>query len=221
MRVIEYNAIVFDCDGVILDSNAVKTQAFYDVARSHGEWAAQALKEYHIANGGVSRYEKFRHFVEKILAESDSADLLSDLIDQYAGRVEQGLMDANVAVGLSDLRARMPNSAWFVASGGDQSELRRVFAARQLSCIFSGGVFGSPKPKLDIVQDLLRDGRLRLPALMVGDSRYDFEVARSCGLDFCFVYGWTEFKAWRDWAGSERLPAVRGVEDLLNAQCFA
>jgi phosphoglycolate phosphatase-like HAD superfamily hydrolase len=56
---------------------------------------------------------------------------------------------------------------------------------------------------------------------MVGDSRYDFEVARSCGLDFCFVYGWTEFKAWRDWAGSERLPAVRGVEDLLNAQCFA
>jgi len=32
----QYKTLIFDCDGVILNSNKIKTQAFYDVAKIYG-----------------------------------------------------------------------------------------------------------------------------------------------------------------------------------------
>mgnify|MGYP002280379498 CR=1 FL=1 len=49
-----YNTLVFDCDGVILNSNSIKTEAFYQTALPHGEDAAQVLRDYHLCNGGIS-----------------------------------------------------------------------------------------------------------------------------------------------------------------------
>lgn len=63
-KLIEYKTLVFDCDRVILNSNKVKTEAFYQSALAYGEQAAQALVEYHIANGGISRYKKFAYFLD-------------------------------------------------------------------------------------------------------------------------------------------------------------
>ena len=62
-----YQTLIFDCDGVILNSNQIKTEAFYNVAKIYGHPAAQALKEYHILNGGISRYQKFEYLLTKIL----------------------------------------------------------------------------------------------------------------------------------------------------------
>ena len=59
-----YKTIVFDCDGVILNSNKIKIDVFYDVAINFGASAsqAQALVDYHVKFGGVSRYRKFDYF---------------------------------------------------------------------------------------------------------------------------------------------------------------
>ena len=57
----KYTTIVFDCDGVILDSNVVKTEAYFRTAKNLGASDAQAqqLVDYHIKLGGISRYHKF------------------------------------------------------------------------------------------------------------------------------------------------------------------
>jgi len=55
----EYQTLVFDCDGVVLNSNKIKTQAFYEAAKHFGHESAQALVDYPVANGGISRYAKF------------------------------------------------------------------------------------------------------------------------------------------------------------------
>lgn len=39
----KYETLVFDCDGVLLDSNRVKTEAFWTVASQFGQAAADAL----------------------------------------------------------------------------------------------------------------------------------------------------------------------------------
>jgi len=54
-----YKTLVFDCDGVVLNSNKIKTQAFYEATKQFGHESAQALVDYHVANGGISRYAKF------------------------------------------------------------------------------------------------------------------------------------------------------------------
>lgn len=48
-----YRSMIFDCDGVVLNSNKVKTDAFYQASWPYGEAAAQAMVDYHVANGGV------------------------------------------------------------------------------------------------------------------------------------------------------------------------
>ena len=51
-----YKTIIFDCDGVILNSNKIKTEAFYNVTATYGIEAANELVSYHKLNGGISRY---------------------------------------------------------------------------------------------------------------------------------------------------------------------
>ena len=37
----DYASLVFDCDGVVLNSNKVKTEAFYQAVLPYGEAAAR------------------------------------------------------------------------------------------------------------------------------------------------------------------------------------
>ena len=88
-----YDTILFDCDGVILNSNQIKSQAFYDVASAYSIPAARELVEYNQQFGGISRHEKFKYFVNAILPKySDIKHSEEDLITEFAKHVKQGLV---------------------------------------------------------------------------------------------------------------------------------
>lgn len=53
LSVTDYTTLVFDCDGVVLDSNKVKTEAFYQATLPYGEAAAQAMVDYHVDRKSV------------------------------------------------------------------------------------------------------------------------------------------------------------------------
>ena len=69
-----YGTFVFDCDGVLLDSNRIKTEAFYEAALSYGEDAACELVRHHREHGGVSRQLKFAYFLERIVGQQPSSE---------------------------------------------------------------------------------------------------------------------------------------------------
>lgn len=189
----EYTTWVFDCDGVLLNSNRVKTEAFFRTAESYGLDKAEALVAYHVRNGGISRYVKFQTFLTEIVGreDADPAELAS-LLERYAGYVRQGLLTCEVASGLSQLRELTSEASWLVVSGGDQAELRAVFAERRLADYFDGGIYGSPDTKDEILAMTLENGTLRRPGVFVGDSQYDIEAATRAGLDFIFLNEWSE-----------------------------
>ncbi|WP_339113247.1 hypothetical protein [Thioclava sp. GXIMD2076] len=218
-----YSTLVFDCDGVILNSNVVKTDAFRSAALPYGEAAAEALVEYHISRGGISRYEKFRYFLEVIVPQYSSCvdgPGLDQLLEDYASFVRSGLMECEVAPALDTLRQRLPNTPWMVASGGAQGELREVFAERRLSEYFDAGIFGSPDAKVDILQREIASGNIRLPAVLLGDSKYDFQAACECGLDFIFVSNWSEVSDWREWSQKEGFKVVSSLNSLMHDRDF-
>ena len=57
------------------------------------------------------------------------------------------LRDCEVAPDLIELRQATPDVRWMIISGGDQAELREIFAQRNLTGLFDAGIFGSPDNK--------------------------------------------------------------------------
>lgn len=201
---------------MVLDSNRIKTEAFRTAALPFGHESADRLRAYHLKNGGVSRYLKFRHFLDNIVEGEAPAGSFERLLERYAAEVGRGLSSAPVAPGLERLRELTRSATWILASGGDQTELRGVFEERGLTRFFDGGIYGSPMPKDEILVSCRDSGLLDRPALFLGDSRYDFEVASDLGLEFLFVEAWSEFQDWRDHQKAHGYRSVRTLSDILD-----
>ncbi|MGK7950233.1 MAG: HAD family hydrolase [Xenococcaceae cyanobacterium] len=196
MNLSRYQTLVFDCDGVVLKSNKVKTQAFYSAALPYGEQAAQSLVDYHVQNGGISRYKKFELFLNELIPQGTEGPNLDELLRIYAREVRQGLLACEIAEGLQELRQKTNHTQWLIVSGGDQNELRDIFTQRGLAQLFDGGIFGSPDTKDQILSRELANGNIQQSAVFLGDSKYDYQAAQAVGIDFIFLSGWTEVKDW-------------------------
>ncbi len=214
----KFKTLVFDCDGVVLDSNTVKTEAFYQATLPYGDTAAQAMVNYHVAHGGISRYKKFAHFLEHIApnyTEQQASDL-DVLLKNYADYVREGLVNCAIAPGLEVLRQQTPSAHWLIVSGGDQAELRDVFASRGIAEWFDGGIFGSPDTKDEILVREINAGNIQQPALFLGDSKYDYQAASAAGLDFVFLSGWSEVEDWQRWVAKENIIVRQSIQALME-----
>lgn len=213
LSISEYSTLVFDCDGVVLDSNKVKTDAFYRSTFFYGEAAALAMVEHHVANGGISRYKKFAYFLEQIVPGKVGPDL-DMLLEVYADHVHAGLHNCAIAPGLEVLRQNTPNARWLIVSGGDQTELRDVFARRGIAKLFDGGIFGSPDSKDKIFATQLANRNIKKPCIFLGDSKYDYAAAEHAALDFVFIGQWTDVKEYKSWCVLNNITWISTVREL-------
>jgi len=209
-----YKSIIFDCDGVLLDSNTVKSNAFYQSVLPFGENYADEFIQYHKNNGGISRYKKFEYFLNNIAPRIDIN--AKDLLKKYSDITLKGLMDCKICDCLDALRKEYSDSKWFVVTGGDEKEVKKVFNNRDMLKYFDGGIFGSPKSKDTIFRELLNNDLITLPAIYLGDSRYDYEVSKKYLIDFLFIYEWTEVKKWEDFCAEFSIEYTEKLSDLLK-----
>lgn len=214
MNLTQYQTLVFDCDGVVLNSNKVKTDAFYQTALLYGEAAAKQLVEYHVERGGVSRYKKFEWFIQHVVAGKVGPNL-EQLLENYAAAVRHGLLNCQIAEGLTELRDKTQHANWLIVSGGDQQELREVFAARGIATLFDGGIFGSPDSKEVILARELKAGNIKSSALFLGDSRYDHIASATANLDFLFLTEWSEFLQWPEYCLENNINRTKNIHSLL------
>ena len=62
-----FKAVIFDFDGVLVESVDVKTNAFKKLFEKEPEEVVEKIIEYHLKNGGISRFEKFRYYYRHFL----------------------------------------------------------------------------------------------------------------------------------------------------------
>lgn len=181
-----WQAVFFDFDGVILDSVHVKTAAFAGMFRCYGPEMEKRVVDYHLATGGVSRFEKFRHIHHEILGRSLSAEELARLGERFSALVLSGVLDSPLVAGARDALEALQYTGIpaFVASGTPHDELKHIIARRNLSRYFRE-VHGSPRRKPEMVCDLSRRYGLDPAAcLFVGDAMADFTAASASGTRF-------------------------------------
>ena len=83
MNLNKYQTIIFDCDGVILNSNFQKIEAYRNAALNYGASKVQAedLVEHHVQLTGISRYVKFKYFLKEIMGEEITDCSMKILVD--------------------------------------------------------------------------------------------------------------------------------------------
>ena len=77
-------AIAFDFDGVLVESVEVKTRAFARLFNTEGPDAVRKILDYHLENGGVSRFEKFKTIYRSILKRPLSEEQFRSLCERFS-----------------------------------------------------------------------------------------------------------------------------------------
>jgi len=176
--------LVFDFDGVILESADIKTRAFRELFSMYPD-KVNAIVAYHETHAGISRFQKFRHIYRQFLDKPLGFEEEQELGERFASLVVQEVMRCPYVPGaLEFLSVFSKAHLLFVASGTPEDELRQLVAARGLASFFRE-VYGSPAGKPAILERILGMTGIRPASLLfVGDGRSDYEAARATGVGF-------------------------------------
>jgi len=183
-----YNTIIFDFDGVILNSNFIKKEAIGEAVK--GVLPDQKVKEfvsYFVGLNGVPREEKIAKYVQ--------GNQYDYVLSKYEGIIGRKLKDAKLIDGVESMIQSLCGlkKHIIVLSGGTQKEVIELLKDRGLFDCFNG-VYGGPKNKEENLQEL----SLKRPILYFGDSEVDYLVAKNNNFDFVFVYGASNIVNWKD-----------------------
>ena len=180
--------IIFDCDGVILQSNKLKSNAFGEVLVQYDPKIVAAFVAWHKKTGGVSRFEKFANFFRDRLGVEDWQAQTDAACVDFGKIVFKGLCRCSFIPGFDAYLAwlQAQNIPLAVNTGGAEDEVREVFRTREMLGNFQT-VLGSPTTKFDNMIKLREMGLLRPGAIYFGDSKLDFELARDFELHFVYV----------------------------------
>lgn len=177
--------IILDFDGVVIESNAVKTEVFAEVFARFSEYA-DAMMAFHHANVSLSRFAKFEHLLE-LMGRSGDASLLAEIAQDFSRRVVKGIISVPLVPGAEDFLSQVTRKLpVYLASVTPADELDLILSQRGLSHWFRK-VYGCPPwTKPDAVLDVLkREGLQPEEALLIGDSAGDQRAARTTAV--CFL----------------------------------
>lgn len=178
-------SIVFDFDGVIVDSVAIKSQAFQDVYADATPEQLAAIDRYHHAHGGVSRREKFRYFEAALFGRQTDPAGIEALAERYRTIVYEKVVACRLIPGaldfLNDIAQRLP---LHLVSGTPQEELEAIVERRGLRHFFQR-VIGAPTLKPAAFATLAAEyGHDPRRMVAIGDSTTEFDAARGMGMPF-------------------------------------
>ena len=213
----DYDTIIFDCDGVLLNTNFIKSVGFKNVAVKYGNEIADQFLIYHESNPGMSRYEKFDYLHCEMLKGFDHESNVENDLKEFGLEIEKEKQNCEVTTGAKELLSCLTGfkAKLFVSSGADQDELRGLLADKGLSQFFDE-IFGSPRDKREHLAHL-REGIELGKTLFVGDGKIDFEVASENRFDFVFVNQYSYLKdQYSVFLGHyERMIVVENLSEIL------
>lgn len=177
-------AVVFDFDGTLVQSNAIKHETFYDVA-SGLPGAAAALDAIFAGEHG-DRTDIFARLAARL---GHGATLAAELTAQYTQLCDDRIAAAPEIPGATlalDALATRGIGLW-IASATPRGPLAMAVRRRGLWSRFVG-VYGLPTTKVEALRHVMADAGLTPDRIvMVGDAEADRSAAVSVGARFVAV----------------------------------
>lgn len=177
-----FSAIIFDCDGTLVDTARVYHRAYNAVLEPYG---AVMPQEWYFARLGLSAEALLREFSREFGHEFESAQLMTPLVEAY----HRGIRDLRVIEVIADIARRYKGQVpMAVASAGQREIVEATLRATGIRDLFQvvvtvDDVGGRTKPAPDLFLEAAR--RLGVPAgecIVFEDSDEGMEAARRAGM---------------------------------------
>jgi HAD superfamily hydrolase (TIGR01549 family) len=178
------STILLDFDGVLMESVNIKTEAFkklFSFSPDH----IDEITRFHLKNGGMSRFEKFRYIYRNILKKDLSDEQFAWLSDKFSQLVKEEVIRAPFVPGAEEfLKKYQARIDLYIVSATPEYELKEIIDRRQLTKYFKA-VFGSPASKADHINEIImQTGADSRTVVFVGDAKNDCVAAETAGVRF-------------------------------------
>jgi len=176
--------IVFDFDGVILESVDIKTRAFREMFKQYPEHLDTIVK-LHLDNAGISRFEKFKIIYRDYLGQPIDERELKQLGQSFSQLIYDEILSCPFVPGAYQFLEKYSTKYdLFVVSGTPQDEIRNIVKQRKLDRFFRK-VYGSPKPKGEILRRIMAENDFQSGRVVfIGDAMTDYLGAREASVLF-------------------------------------
>jgi phosphoglycolate phosphatase-like HAD superfamily hydrolase len=183
--------VVFDFDGVLVDSNAVKHRAYRDIfADAPGSvGVVEAVLQ---SNTEDDRFGVIRAILQGLGETGQGTGEEDLLVSGYAQRYnticeEHAAVCAEVRGASSALASLAESHSLYIISATPEEPLRRIVKRRRWSRFFRD-VLGRPRTKGEnLARVIQREGIQPRDIVFIGDGRRDLDAAREAGCRFVGV----------------------------------
>ena len=179
------NAIIFDFDGVVLESLNVKTNAFKKLYESYGSDISKRVVEHHLENGGVSRFDKIKFYHNIFLGEDIDEKKIQKIAQKFSEMVVNEIMKVPFVDGAKQfIEDNYKRYLMFISSATPTNELKFICKQRKIAKYFQG-IFGSPDSKSKHISSIITNYSLNNREIVfIGDSSSDLDAANTHNLTF-------------------------------------
>lgn len=205
--------IVFDFDGVLVNSNMVKREAYYE-ALAPIKNSSEILQTVLIEHPEYDRYAVTRAVLSQCVGEGRYRE---QQVDEYAFRYNRIVQHFIARNGLVDgvcsvLNELSRNRSLYINSATPRSALEESVKILGITSYFRE-IYGSPQSKADNLGSILKsEFALGRDTVVVGDGESDYGVARACGCHFIGIRN--EFNKWDEY---KDFAVVSHINDILSS----
>jgi len=185
--------ILWDFDGVILDSMKIKANGFLELFKEYDENYLKELEKYHYENGGISRFDKIRYFHNEIIKTNITEDEVIKLADKFAKIIESKLFNQEnlIEETVVFIKENFKKYNFHIVSGAEHQELNKLCRNFKLTQYFKS-IDGSPTKKEILVKNILEEYHYKKEeTILIGDAMTDYQASVRNGIEF---YGYNNIK---------------------------
>lgn len=171
--------ILWDLDGVILDSMPVRDFGFREIFKKYEKNVIDEFILYHRKNGGLSRFHKIKYFYNQLLKKDITESKIQKYANQFTVIMKNELTNPKYLIqeSINFIKSNHDNYNFHIVSGSEHNELNYLCEKLKLKDYFLS-INGSPTPKNSLVENLLNNEKYKIEeTILIGDSINDCEAA--------------------------------------------
>lgn len=179
----KYQAIILDFDGVILESNHIKDEAFRHTFSEYPRFIDEIMA-YHKAAGSLMRFKKFKYIVESILHEPYDAKREEYLAKRFSAYVLSAIASCPFVKGAQDFLSFFYSQIpLFIVSVNPPEDLNTTLRIRGLEAFFRK-VYAI-EDKSQAIEEILKTYRWKAKdVVFIGDATSDYQFCQKVKVPF-------------------------------------